>query len=174
MIVADPSIIWSVLQEGTIRWSLLAQQINDPIGIFPKAVEYGLRFGVTISYGPSASRTIMSAARADREFTDAEITELQILVQQGHDILAQATVMRPILVEALDAIACGMTYEQACTHLGISRTALRYRLNTARNMLGVEDNTQAIQKAIDMGLLNSNSYSGMVKGLPVSPSKPTS
>ncbi|WP_182911510.1 autoinducer binding domain-containing protein [Paracoccus sp. JM45] len=170
MIVADPSVVWAVLQEGTIRWDDLAEQIGDPINVIPTAAEYGLHFGVTLSCGPASSRSMMGAARSDRNFTDAEITKMYDLLVQGHDILARSTAMRPILVEALDAIACGMTYEQACAHLGISRTALRYRLHTARNVLGAEENSEAILKAIDLGLLNSNTYSGFVKGLPFSPS----
>lgn len=173
MIVADPSVIWCVLNEGSIRWSSLTRQINDPIGVMGQAAAHGLKYGVSISCGPAASRTVMGAARADREFSDTEIGQLSTTLQQAHDILARATAMRPILVEALDAIACGMTYEQACKHLGISRTALRYRLHTARNVLGVEDNPEAIRRAVDMGLLNSNSYEGMVKGLPEGPSPTT-
>jgi LuxR family transcriptional regulator len=174
LIVADPSVIWGIIQEGAIRWDKLAQEISDPMNVIQQAKDFGLRFGVSISYGPSSSRSIMGSARADRNFTDDEIAQMQKLLQEGHDILARSTAMRPILVEALDAIACGMTYEQACAHLGISRTALRYRLHTARNTLGAEDNSEAILRAIDMGLLNSNCYSGMVKGLPTNSTPPES
>lgn len=169
MIVADPSIIWGVMNEGALRWSDLVRQIPDPLGVMRQAAEMGLTHGVSISCGPPESRSVMGAARSDREFTDAEIARMQDLLQQGHDILDRATAMRPILVEALEAIACGMTYDQACAHLGISRTALRYRLHTARASLGVEDNPEAIRKAIDLGLLTSHSYAGMVKGLPEAP-----
>jgi len=169
MIVADPSVVWGVLQEGAIRWSSLADHVGDPLNVIPQAADFGLNYGLSVSCGPAASRTILGAARSDREFNNDEIAELQSTLQRGHDILARSTAMRPILVEALDAIACGMTYEQACAHLGISRTALRYRLHTARNALGVDDNPEAIRKAIEMGLLNSNSYEGMVKGLPSAP-----
>ena len=62
-----------------------------------------------------------------------------------------------------------MTYDQACEALGISRTALRYRLQTARAALGTEDNAQAIRKAIDLGLMNSNSIAGISKGFPTGP-----
>ena len=58
---------------------------------------------------------------------------------------------------------------RAAAVLGISRTALRYRLHTARTLLGAEDTSEAIRKAIDLGLLTSHSYAGMVKGLPEAP-----
>ena len=170
MIVADPSVIWGVMNEGALRWSDFAGHVPDPLDVMGQAASMGLRHGVTVSCGPPESRSIMGAARADREFTDPEIARMQDLLRQGHGILDQAIAMRPILVEALDAIACGMTYAQACAHLGISRTALRYRLHTARASLGVEDNPEAIRRAIDLGLLSSNSYTGMVKGLPEAPS----
>ncbi|WP_378941930.1 autoinducer binding domain-containing protein [Paracoccus sp. R86501] len=170
MIVADPSVIWCVMNEGALRWSDLVQQVPDPMNVMGQAAAVGMTHGVSISCGLPESRTVMGAARSDREFTDAEIARMQTLLRQGHDLLDRATAMRPILVEALEAIACGMTYDQACAHLGISRTALRYRLHTARASLGVDDNPEAIRKAIDLGLLSSNSYAGMVKGLPEAPS----
>ncbi len=170
MIVADPSVIWCIQNEGFIRWSDLVRQIADPLDVMRQAADAGLAFGVSISCGLPQSRSLLGAARSDREFTDPEIARMQELLQQGHALLDRATAMRPILVEALEAIACGMTYEQACAHLGISRTALRYRLHAARAALGVEDNPEAIRRAIDLGLLSSNSYTGMVKGLPEGPS----
>ncbi|WP_411838484.1 autoinducer binding domain-containing protein [Paracoccus sp. ME4] len=167
--VGDPMMIWCVMHEGTIRWSELPALLSDPLDVLGQARAYGLPYGAAISVGPAESRSYIGAAHATREFTDAEIAQMEALLRQAHDIVGQGTALRPILIDALEAIACGMTYDQACEALGISRTALRYRLRTARTALGAEDTPQAIRKAIDAGLLNGISISGLAKGFPVGP-----
>ncbi len=167
--VGDPMLIWCVMHEGQIRWSELSRVIADPLNVMGQARDHGLIHGVALSLGPAESRSYIGAARDDREFSDAEIDRMAELLQHAHDIVDRTAMLRPILVEALDAIACGMTYDQACQTLGISRTALRYRLRMARAALGVEDNPNAIRKAIDAGLLNGISLSGLSKGLPTQP-----
>ena len=167
--VGDPLVMWCVLNEGSIRWSELARVMPDPLQVMARARDHGLTHGVALSCGLPESRSYIGAARDDREFTDAEIARMTALLRQAHDIVARGASLRPILVDALEAIGCGMTYDQACAALGISRTALRYRLAQARTALGAEDNNHAIRKAIDAGLLNGISVSGLSKGLPTGP-----
>jgi hypothetical protein len=167
--VGDPVMIWCMLNEGQIRWSDLAATATDPLGVMARAADHGMTFGVALSHGPVESRSYIGAAHDEREFTDAEIVAMSNILRQAHQILDRTTALRPILVEALDAIACGMTYEQASAALGISRTALRYRLQAARTALGCEDNAMAIRRAIDAGLLNGNTIGGLSKGLPQGP-----
>ncbi|WP_265499325.1 autoinducer binding domain-containing protein [Paracoccus beibuensis] len=167
--IGDPMMIWCMLNEGAIRWGDLTRIAADPLDVMAQARHFGLTFGVAVAHGPVESRSYIGAAHDSRDFTDAEIDRMAHLLRTGHDHLDRATALRPILVEALEAIACGMTYDQACGALGISRTALRYRLQTARSALGTEDNAQAIRKAIDLGLMNSNTIAGISKGLPSGP-----
>lgn len=169
--LGDPMMIWCVLNEGTIRWSDLSQQMPDPLNVMGQARDHGLPYGVAVSRGPERSRSYLGAARDDRDFTPAEIAQMADLLRQAHDLVDRSTALRPILVAALDAVACGMTYDQASAALGISRTALRYRLRMARAALGAEDTPQAIRKAIDAGLLNGISASGLMKGLPTGPDR---
>lgn len=171
MIVADPSVIWGMMNDGALRWSTLERHCDDPMGVMAMARGFGLAYGLSIGVGDPQSRTVCGVAHGSREFTDAEIEELLDLVRRGHEIVGRDLHLRPILIEALEAIACGMTHEQACAHLGISRTALRYRLNAAREALDAQDNRQAIQKAIESGLLSSNSPAGIAHGLPTGPAK---
>ncbi|MBM3605522.1 MAG: LuxR family transcriptional regulator [Alphaproteobacteria bacterium] len=167
--IGDPMMIWCMANQGSIRWSELSAGAADPLDVMKQAHAHGLRYGVALSVGPVESRSYIGAAHHEREFTDAEILRMTELLQQGHDLIDRKTALRPILIEALEAIACGMTYDQACSALGISRTALRYRLQAARGALGAQDNAQAIRKAIDAGLLNGNSIGGISKGLPAGP-----
>lgn len=165
-IAADPIAIWGISNTGTWRWSELEGKIPDPLGVFAKAKPFGLIYGAAISHGPADSRTICGMSREDREYTDAELQRLTALVIEAHDLLDQRLHLRPILIDALHAIACGMTYQQAAEYLGISRTALRYRLTTAQRIMGASDVQDAIRRAIDSGKLPSNKVSGYPSGLP--------
>lgn len=167
--VGDPMMIWCVMHQGSIAWGDLVRLMPDPLDVMGQARAHGLAFGVALSHGPAESRSYIGAAHPDRDFTAAEIARMTALLREAHDLLDRDTALRPILVAALETIACGMTYEQACEALGISRTALRYRLLKAREVLGAEDNPQAVRKAIDAGLLNGISLSGLSKGLPTGP-----
>lgn len=167
--VGDPMVIWCMMNEGSIRWSALTATMPDPMNVMGKARDHGLVHGVAVSHGPALSRSYLGAAHPTRDFTDAEIARFSALLAEAHAVMDHATALRPILVDALEAIACGMTYDQACAALGISRTALRYRLATARDAIGAPDNATAIRKAIDLGLLSSNSVAGLVRGLPSGP-----
>lgn len=167
LIAADPAAIWGIRNTGTIRWSQLEAETIDPLRVFAQARAHGLRFGLTVAVGPERSRSICGFARDDREFTPAEATRIEALVQEAHDALAERHELRPILLAALDAIACGMTYDRAAAHLGISRTALRYRLTTAQKALGADDTQDAIRRAMDAGLISSQSFTGISAGLPL-------
>lgn len=170
--VGDPMVIWCMMNEGTIRWSVLSATMSDPLNVMGKARDHGLVYGVALSHGPVESRSYMGASHPSREFTETEIRRLAGLLTEAHQLMDRSTALRPILVDALEAIAGGMTYDQTCAALGISRTALRYRLFTAREALGATDNSTAIRKAIDLGLLSSNSVAGLVRGLPSGPDQP--
>lgn len=169
LVACDPVAIWGISSTGIIRWSDLEGKSPDPLRVFEKARAHGLPFGAGIACGPAHSRTICGAARGDRNHTDAELSRLQALVHHAHDLLEQRFSLRPILLGALDAIACGMTYNQAAEHLGISRTALRYRLTTAQRTLGATDTQDAVRRAIDAGLISSNRATGLSAGLPAAP-----
>ena len=66
---------WGLQHDGRTRWSESRSPI--PSASSTRRTGFGLNYGVTISCGPIASRTIVGLARADREFTDAEIEEIR-------------------------------------------------------------------------------------------------
>ena len=68
----DPIIAWGFSTTGTARWSEIT--IPDPFDILGQAREFGMIYGFAVACGPIKSRTIASASRSDREFTDAEIS----------------------------------------------------------------------------------------------------
>ena len=142
---------WGFSQTGSIRWS--DPTLPDPFGLFIEAAEYGLKYGMTVSYGPISSRTIASAARDDREFTDDEIAKAADIVHNLHDVTQPPDELTVAQIEALKCIAGGDRHAAAAAKLGISESALKARLNSARQRLMARTTAEAIQRAKDYRLL---------------------
>jgi LuxR family transcriptional regulator len=78
----DPTVAWGFSHTGAVRWSKLHDL--DSAGVFRRARDFGLEYGVTLAV-MTESRTVASFARSDREFTDDEIDQLSDLLHQLHD-----------------------------------------------------------------------------------------
>jgi len=163
-ILADPTAVWALLNTGTCRWSEIDQP--DPLGVLGEAAKYGYRYGVTCSTGPLESRTLGNYAREDRDFTDAEIEAIFDLVQRIHAAVERLPGPKSHQQEVLQLLEAGMTYDQICAELGLSRTAVVNRLKGARRALGVATNAEAIRIGLERGFLTSTSLTGVTKGLP--------
>ncbi|WP_085837110.1 autoinducer binding domain-containing protein [Aquimixticola soesokkakensis] len=147
----DPLIAWGLSCEGSIRWSEL--ELPDPFNILRQAAEFGLKYGVALSCGPVQSRTIVGAARVDREFSDAEIERLLQIVRTLHEIAEPKTELTTAQIQALRCIAGGDRHAAAAAKLGISESALKARLVSARERLMARTTSEAIQKAKEIRLL---------------------
>ncbi len=150
-VLRDPVTAWGFSTTGTIRWS--DPSLTDPFGLFPEAASFGLKYGATISYGEIRSRTIASIARLDREFDDAEIARVQKIVHRLHDMTEPPEKLTRAQIEALKCIAGGDRHAAAAAKLGISESALKARLTSARQRLMARTTTEAIQRAKDARLL---------------------
>ncbi len=147
----DPMIAWGFSTVGSTRWSEI--DIPDPFNIFGAAADFGMKFGVSVSVGPIKSRTIAGATRADREYTDSEIEEVSNLIHQLHRDTEPPESLTDAQREALQLIADGDRYAAAAAKLGISESALKARLTSARNRLLARTTAEAIQRAKDYRLL---------------------
>lgn len=150
-ILRDPMIAWGFSTTGAIRWSDLP--FPDTFDIFGQAKEYGLNFGVAVACGPMSSRTIGGVAHPDREFTDAEILEIEEIIVRLHNITEPPENLTNAQKEALGLIADGLRHTAAAAQLGISESALKARLNSARQRLLARTTAEAIQRAKDYRLL---------------------
>jgi len=147
----DPIIAWGFSQIGTQRWSEF--EIPDPFGIFEQARDFGMQFGFAVSCGPMSSRTIASAAREDREFTDGEMEDFAKMINQLHNITEPPKSLTDAQIEALRCIAEGDRHAAAAARLNISESALKARLTSARSSLLARTTAEAIQRARDYRLL---------------------
>jgi LuxR family transcriptional regulator len=147
----DPLVFWGLSVEGTTRWSEI--ELPDPFDIFEQAREFGLNFGCVVSCGPVSSRSIVGAGREDREFTDEEIAHIADIVHQLHAASEPPAELTSAQVDALKCIADGDRHAAAAAKLGISESALKARLVSARERLIARTTSEAIQKARSFRLI---------------------
>ncbi len=150
-VLRDPMTAWGFSRTGWIRWSDPA--LMDPFGLFKEATQYGLNHGVTVAIGPIKSRTIASFAREDREFRDDEIDRIERSVKRLHDLSEPPEALTEAQIEALRCIAGGDRIAAAAEKLGISESALKARISTARDRLMARTTAEAIQRAKDNRLI---------------------
>ena len=147
----DPLVFWGLGVKGHTRWSAI--KLPDPFNILGQAQRYGLKYGAVVSCGPIASRSIVGLAHDSREFTDEEITEAAKIVQKLHLAAEPPTELTPAQCEALRLLADGDRHAAAAAKLGISESAFKARLQSARTRLGARTTAQALKKAREYQLL---------------------
>lgn len=147
----DPLVFWGLGMKGQTRWSAI--RLPDPFNILGQARCYGLAFGAVVSCGPITSRTIVGIAHSEREFTDDEIAEAVRIVHNLHIAAEPPTELTPAQIEALRLLADGDRHTAAAAKLGISESAFKARLQSARVRLGARTTAQALKKAREYQLL---------------------
>ena len=147
----DPLVFWGLGVKGCTRWSAI--KLPDPFNILGQARAFGLTFGAVVSHGPITSRTIVGIARDDREFTDEEIIRAVEIVKQLHIAAEPPTELTQAQIEALRLLADGDRHTAAAAKLGISESAFKARLQSARVRLGARTTAQALKKAREYQLL---------------------
>jgi LuxR family transcriptional regulator len=149
--LCDPLVSWGFSDEGSCRWSELT--VPDPHEVLKQASVYGLNYGIAVSYGEVSSRTIGGFAKEDREFTEQEIQDVQEIVKRLHFETTPPESLTDAQVAALRLIANGSRHAQAAADLGISESALKARLKSARERLLARTTAEAIQRALEYKLL---------------------
>ena len=81
-VMHDPVVRWGLQNVGRIRWSEL--ESIDSGGVLESAKDFGMMNGVGIALVISGSRSIGGFARADREFEEDEIEELEDALARLH------------------------------------------------------------------------------------------
>jgi LuxR family transcriptional regulator, quorum-sensing system regulator SdiA len=147
----DPLVFWGVGVEGTTRWSAIP--LPDPFGVMKKAAGHGLKFGAVSSYGPITSRSIVGISRSDREFTDEEIRRLKEVKIQLHIEAKPPSELTKAQIEALQCLANGDRHAAAAEKLGITESAFKARVQSARIRLEARTASEAIRKAREYRLL---------------------
>lgn len=83
LVVRDPTVHWGFHSVGHVRWSDLEE--IDTAGVIEQAKDFGIMNGVAVAIVRGGSRSIASFSRADREYSDDEIVELEAALAELHD-----------------------------------------------------------------------------------------
>ena len=102
-VLVDPIVRWGFSETGAIRWSELSDE--DDQNILGQSAAYGMAYGVAIGVEADNSRSMAGFSRPDREYTDAEISQLTQCTQNLHDLTASSEGIDPKLREELQQIA---------------------------------------------------------------------
>jgi LuxR family transcriptional regulator len=82
LVMQDPVVRWGMQNEGRIRWADLEALYGGRV--MEEAKDFGLMNGAAIAIVQFGSRSVAGFARADRDYSDAEMVELEDLLRQLH------------------------------------------------------------------------------------------
>jgi LuxR family transcriptional regulator, quorum-sensing system regulator SdiA len=152
--LVDPVMRWVYQHRGVVRWSEIG--LPDPAGVLAAAAEHGLRFGAVVScsdHDLKAQRSFGSFSRTDREFTDAELTQLAEWVMRLHIAKAPPTNLTNAELEALRLVRDGLLMKEIASLLGVTEGAVQQRLKNAKLKLNASTSSQAVSMAAGFGLI---------------------
>ncbi len=150
----DPITRWVYAESGVIRWSALPGP--DPREVLAAARQHDLVFGAAVSVNPESKagiRSYGSFARWDREFTDLELTELDELMRALHSSSFLSCELTAAELETLQLLASGLIMKEIAYKLGISESAVKQRLASAKSKMSARTTTQAVMQATQLGWL---------------------
>ncbi len=106
-VMVDPIVRWGFSNNGSVRWSELANM--DSENILEQSLAYDMAYGVAIGIEAGGTRSVAGFAHPDREFSDEEITSLIERVQDLHALTAGKEGMEDAVREQLQSLSVQMT-----------------------------------------------------------------
>ncbi len=144
LVVHDPAMKWVYANIGAVRFSEIG--LPDPQQVRERAAVFGLSHGAAISVMTPADRgrrTYGLFFRADRDFEQTDLAELQTIVSKLHIGSDSEPSLTAAEVQALRLQSEGLRLKQIAAELGISESAVKARLNNAKRKLGAKTQSQA-------------------------------
>ena len=138
----DPVVHSFLRKDGQIRWSKVSWR--DIFGVMKGARQHGLAFGASFVRSHDKNKSMLSIARADREISDEEMEEIS---DWWTGFVEKANAPLPINKDEVEALSCvlqNMAVIEGAASLGISETAMKSRLKSARAKLNCKNNTAAV------------------------------
>ncbi len=108
LLLRDPVVQWGMQNLGRTRWSALERL--DEQKVFDEARNFGLMNGAAISVYATGTRSIGGFARADREYEDGELSEMETLLTELHEETAGMDTLSDADREALTALSIRLTH----------------------------------------------------------------
>lgn len=154
LIVHDPTISWAYKNCGVARWSELAP--SDAQGVLDLAKNHGLNFGAVASWidaGEASQRSFGFFCRADRELHTSELDLLKDLLVSAHRACARPQNLTIAELEALNLVKNGLLMKEMACVIGVSESAIKQRLKSAKIKLNAKTGSQAAARAVMLGII---------------------
>lgn len=154
LIVHDPTMSWAYQNCGVARWSELVP--NDAQGVLELAKYHGLNYGAVASWideDDASQRTFGLFCRADREYRSAELGLLEDLLCSAHKACAKPQNLTVAELETLNLVKNGFLMKEMACVLGVSESAIKQRLKSARLKLHAKTGSQAAATAVMLGMI---------------------
>lgn len=154
LMVHDPVMTWAYRNCGSARWSELGDE--DSQGVLELARNHGLAFGSVVSCTDPCDRSQRSFAffcRSDREYSDTEVGILHSTLVSWHNTLVRPTNLTAAEIETLGLVKNGLLMKEIAAVLGISESAIKQRLKSARLKLNAKTGPQAAARATMLGMI---------------------
>lgn len=153
-LVHDPAMIWAYRNCGVARWSEIADL--DVLGVLELAKNHGLNFGAVASCVDAdepSQRSFGFFCRSDRDFLDADLASLHAALLALHHAHARPKNLTVAELETLSLVKNGMLMKEIAGILGISESAIKQRLKSARIKLKAKTGIQAASTATMLGII---------------------
>ena len=108
LLLHDPVVRWGMQNLGRARWSEL--ECMDGEHVFDEARNFGLMNGAAIAVYGAGTRSLGGFARADREYEDAELAEMDELLRALHEETATLRTLDEADRAALTALSIRLTH----------------------------------------------------------------
>lgn len=105
-VMHDPTVQWGFENTGVTSWESLIPA--DKYGIFAEAAKYGLKFGFVCAIRSFDSSSFSSFAREDRNYCEAEISQICKLVNILHDMTLNPENLSETEIEHLNQLTSAM------------------------------------------------------------------
>jgi LuxR family transcriptional regulator, quorum-sensing system regulator SdiA len=154
LIVHDPAMAWAYANRGIVRMAGLAAA--DGQGVLELARYHGLNHGAVASVldpDDSGERSFGFFYRSDRAFEDDELLRLEAALAAAHRAHRRPRNLTAAELETLGLVKNGMLTKQIASALGVSESAIKQRLRSARLKLEAKTGSQAAAKAVMLGMI---------------------
>lgn len=147
----DPTLQWAMFRQGIARWSDV--KLPDVLGVMKQALKHGLRYGATVSRKTGKKRTMLFVSKSDREFTDLELEKLLDVSNVFFDAVGSETKLNTQELDTIKLLVEGESISDIAEKLGISQSAVKTRLFSARKKMDAKNNAQLVFKVGESNLL---------------------
>lgn len=146
----DPVIAWTFQSIGATRWSDI--RLEDTAGVMEAGRQYGLEFGVVVSFEQDGSKSFGSFGRSDREFSDTEILFLSSAIEKLHMLTDLAKLLSKTDLETIRAVAT-LPYSEAAKKLGVAEVTVKHRMSVIKQRLHAADGKDVVFLAREAQLI---------------------